>query len=478
MHLPLLLTRLPGGLLLLSVTLGMMACQSPATTSMSTDDPWALAEEIAHTVQAPVFPDTVLSVSDFGARADGIHDDLPALKAAIAACAEAGGGQVLVPAGEYLLKGPIHLRSNLNLHLAKGATLRFSTDPADYLPVVLTRWEGAELMNYSPLIYAFEANNIALTGQGVLDGQASEANWWRWKKQSDFPVAHPEGGQTTSRDLLIEMNRAEVPVKARIFGQGHHLRPNFIQPYRCDNVWIEGVTFRNSPMWIMHPVLCTNVLIEGVKVISHGPNSDGCDPESCRDVVIRDCYFDTGDDCIALKSGRNQDGRRIGAPIERVLVQSCTMKDGHGGIVIGSEVSGGARYIFGEDCQMDSPHLDRAVRVKTNRSRGGEIQHLYFRNLQVGTVREAVVKVNMRYTLDDSISRFMPSVHDIVVENVTASESKYGVQLVGYSDEHPIRGITIRDCRFTGVKQGNLIEHATGLQFDSLYVNGQLMPTP
>jgi polygalacturonase len=437
-----------------------------------------MAQEIAASVQPPSFPDSVFHLLTYEAHADGIHDDLPAFKAAINACAAAGGGQVLVPAGEYLLMGPIHLKSNINLHLAKGATVRFSTKPEDYLPVVYTRWEGAELMNFSPLIYAFEQENIAVTGEGVFDGQASDDNWWKWKRQSNFPVPHPDSGTTTSRDLLIEMNRSEVPIQDRVFGAGHHLRPNFIQPYRCENVWIQGVTFRNSPMWIMHPVQCQNVLIEDVNVISHGPNSDGCDPESCRDVIIRNCYFDTGDDCIALKSGRNQDGRRIGAPIERVLVQHCTMKDGHGGIVIGSEVSGGARYIFGEDCDMDSPNLDRAIRVKTNRSRGGTIEHLYFRNIRVGTVREAVVKVNMRYTLDDTISVFMPQIHDIVVENVTATASKYGVQIIGYSDEQPVRGVTIRNSRFTNVTDGNVFEHATDLKFDSLYVNGELVPTP
>ena len=460
---------------------GQAGClKNPKTEKeANADSPWQMADEIRAAVQAPTFPDATFSVMDHGASADGKTDDLPAFQAAIAACHTAGGGKVQVPAGEYFLQGPIHLQSNVNLHLEKDALVRFSNQPADYLPVVFTRWEGVELMNYSPLIYAFEAENIAITGAGTFDGQADDGHWWPWKSRTEFRIPHPEReGTTTSRDLLIEMNRAELPVEERVFGDGHHLRPNFVQPYRCKNVHIQGVTFKNSPMWIMHPVLCENVLIEGVSVISHGPNSDGCDPESCRDVVIRDCYFDTGDDCIALKSGRNHDGRRIGAPIERVVVQNCTMKDGHGGIVIGSEVSGGARYIFGEDCEMDSPNLERAVRVKTNRSRGGVIEHLYFRNLTVGEVRESVVKVNMQYTLDDTVSIFMPQINDIVVENVTSTASKYGVQLVGYSDEHAISGVTVRNCRFEGVQQGNYLEHVAEATFDSLYVNGELIPSP
>lgn len=460
--------RLRGVLLLCTIVMG---CASPGTPPQESD-PWQLAQEILETVKAPEFPDQTFNVMDYGAFAEGEKDDLPAFRAAILACSEAGGGRVLVPAGTYFLQGPIHFESHVNLHLEEGALVKFSPEPAHYLPVVHTRWEGVECLNYSPLIYAFEKEQIAITGKGTFDGQASEVHWWPWKSTKNFPIMGPDGSSTSSRDLLIAQNREEVLLEKRVFGAGHHLRPNFVQPYRCKQVWIQGVTFRNSPMWVMHPVLCQGVLIEGVSVISHGPNSDGCDPESCRDVVIRDCYFDTGDDCIALKSGRNQDGRRIGVPIERVVVQNCLMKDGHGGIVVGSEVSGGARQIFGEKCRMDSPNLDRAIRIKTNRSRGGTIEQLYFRDIEVGTVKESVVKVNMRYTLDDTISITMPVVRDIRVENVTSAASQYGVQLMGYDDEFPITGVVIRNCRFEGVREGNVLEHATSTVFDSLFLNG------
>ncbi len=455
------------------------SCSDPEQQANQETTAWDMASQILQRVTPPSFPEFIVNVGDRGAVAGDGQDDLLAFRAAITEVSAAGGGRVVVSAGDYLLAGPIHLLSNVNLHLESDAYVRFSQDPQDYLPVVKTRWEGAELMNYSPLIYAYEQENIAITGEGTFDGQADEAHWWPWKSRKDFPVEEfPGGPMTSSRDLLIKMNREQVPVEERIFGEGHTLRPNFVQPYLCKNVWIEGVTFRNSPMWIMHPVECENVLIEGVSVISHGPNSDGCDPESCKDVVIRDCYFDTGDDCIALKSGRNQDGRRIARPIEQVVVTGCEMKDGHGGIVIGSEVSGGARYIFGENCLMDSPNLDRAVRVKTNRSRGGVIEHLYFRNLKVGTVRESVVKVNMQYTLDDSISLFMPEIHDVVVENVQSSSSKYGVQLIGYDQDNPVRGVTVRNCDFDGVESGNLIEYANEIVFDSLLINGALSTVP
>ena len=226
-------------------------------------------------------------------------------------------------------------------------------------------------------------------------------------------------------------------------------------------------------MWAINPVLCENVTIQGVSVFSHGPNSDGCDPESCKNVLIKDCYFDTGDDCIALKSGRNQDGLRLNAPIENVVIQDCIMKDGHGGVVIGSEVSGGARNIYAENCKMDSPNLDRAIRVKTNRSRGGTIENLFVRNITVGEVKEAVVKVNMRYTLDDTITMNIPTVRNIYVEGISSQKSAYGVRILGYDDKHPVSGLSLKNCQFNGVEKGNDIQYTTGLSFVDVLINDE-----
>jgi len=210
-----------------------------------------------------------------------------------------------------------------------------------------------------------------------------------------------------------------------VFGDGSKLRPNFVQPYRCENVLIEGVTIVNSPMWEIHPVLCRNVTVRHVVINSHGPNNDGCDPESCRDVLIEACTFDTGDDCIALKSGRNEDGRRVNVPIEDVVVRGCIMKDGHGGVVIGSEASGGARHIYAERCWMNSPNLDRALRIKTNSVRGGYVEHVYMRDCVVGEVAEAVATVNLFYEEGDK-GTFPPPVRDIELRNVTSRKSQYG----------------------------------------------------
>lgn len=470
--------KLLSGLLFLLLVSCHPSTEETKTTVVAETGPWSKLGEILAQINAPEFADRTFDITAAGAVADGTTDCLPAITTQIAACNTAGGGTVLVPAGDYFVKGPIHLKSNVNLHLEEGATLRFSTTPADYLPIVLTRWEGVECYNYSPLVYAYDQENIAITGKGTLDGQASNDNWWTWASSTKYGWSEGMPGQAgpESRPKLYSWNTNELPVAERKLGAGAYLRPNFLQPYNCRNVLIEGVTFKNSPMWVMNPVLCENVTIQDVKVISHGPNSDGCDPESCRNVLIKGCYFDTGDDCIALKSGRNQDGRRIGRPIENVVIQDCEMKDGHGGVVIGSEVSGGARNIYAENCMMDSPNLDRALRVKTNKIRGGIIENLYFRNITVGEVKEAVLRINMRYAIfSDTTQSFIPVVRNIYVENVTSKKSKYGLLLEGFSENDQIENVHLIDCRFDGVAEGNKIEFAKELSFNDLYINGEKM---
>lgn len=451
-----------------------MSCTSEDPERPEEPDPWTRVGSILERIERPVFPTRNFPVGDFGAIADDSVDDLPAFREAIDSCNASGGGTVQVGAGTYELHGPIHMKSNVHLSLSEGTVLKFSHDPAHYLPVVRTRWEGVECYNYSALIYAYEAENIAITGKGLLDGQADTTNWWPWKgnRHDGWTQGQPSQLDPSSRDRLIQYNREQVPVEERIFGDKGNLRPNFIQPYACKNVHIEGITITNSPMWVIHPVLCENVVVENVTVNSHGPNNDGCNPESCKDVLIQDCLFDTGDDCIALKSGRNQDGRRINRPTENVVIRRCHMKDGHGGVVIGSEVSGGCRNIFAEDCSMDSPNLDRAIRVKTNRSRGGLIENLFFRNIEVGRVKEAVVKVNMRYTLDDTISVAYPEIRNIYVENVNSQESEYGIRILGLDDEHPVSHVSIVNCNFRNVEKGNDIQFIDSLHVENVTING------
>ena len=429
-------------------------------------DAWARADAIVGSIAIPRFPSRDFEITAFGASGDGAASCTAAIRRAIAACRAAGGGRVVVPKGRFLT-GAIRLESGVNLHVAEGATLAFSSDTKEYLPLVFTRWEGVELMNYSPFIYAFEAENIAITGPGTLDGQAGPEQWWNWRG------AGAAGGarQTAARTRLIDMQARGVPVAERVFGDGSFLRPNFIQPYRSRNVLIDGVTILNSPMWEIHPVLCQSVTVRNVTITSHGPNNDGCNPESCRDVLIERCSFDTGDDCIALKSGRNDDGRRLHTPVENVVIRDCTMKDGHGGVVIGSEISGGARNIFAERCRMDSPRLDRVLRLKTNSVRGGVIEGIHMRDVTVGQVAEAIVAIDFFYEEGDA-GTYPPTVRDIDVRNVTSRKSQYAFLLRGYPHA-PITGVRVRDCRFDGVEKADVIESVKDLELSNVLINGR-----
>jgi polygalacturonase len=406
---------------------------------------WSAVPEIIASIKEPQFGHRDFAISDYGAKSGGNSDCGPAFAKAIAACNKAAGGRVLVPEGDWFVRGPIHLKTGVNLHVAQNATVRFSTDPSDYLPVVHTRFEGNELMNYSPLIYADDQNHIAVTGSGTLDGQAAKDNWWEWK-----------GSGKKDSESLRHMGDRDAPLEQRAFGDGHRLRPNFLQFYNCHDVLVEGITVTNSPMWLLHPVLCTNVTIRGVMLTSHGPNNDGCDPESCRDVLIEKCTFDTGDDCIAIKAGRGGDGRRSGVPSENIVVRDCQMKDGHGGVVLGSEMSAGIRNVFVENCQMGSPNLVRAIRLKSNSSRGGYLENLFVRNIHVDQVKEAVVRINLQYEKDRGDQ--LPTVRNIEIANIDAEKCKRPFYFVGLPNAK-ISNVVITDCTFHNASQPSVFEN-------------------
>ncbi|MCX6138718.1 MAG: glycoside hydrolase family 28 protein [Ignavibacteriales bacterium] len=453
---------LPKRLSLIFLFLAATLCLLPVTSPCE-ERGWAQVSSILARINPPTFPDKDFDIPAYGAVTDGKTDCSSAIASAIKACSASGGGRVIVPAGSFL-SGAIHLKSNVNLHLMKGSTIAFSTNPQKYLPLVYCRWEGVECMNYSPLIYAFEQENIAVTGEGTLDGQASNENWWSWKGNKEAGSGKPNQGE--ARKKLNGMGEKGISVSDRVFGEGSYLRPNFFEPYRCKNILVQGVTFKNSPMWFLNPVLCTNVSVLEVKTIGNGPNNDGCDPESCTDVLIRNCYFDNGDDCIAIKSGRNNDGRRVNVPCENIIVQGCTMKDGHGGVSIGSEISGCVRNVFIEDCVMDSPHLDRALRIKTNAVRGGVVENVFMRNISVGQVAEAVIKIDFYYEEGDK-GDFTPIVRNVKVENVQCNKSQFGVWIRAY-DRSPATGIWLENCAFSNVAEPDVLENIR--EFTSLNV--------
>lgn len=441
--------------------------QTTSADAWKTEYPRILAR-----IKPPKFKNKDFPITKFGAIGDGKTLNTEAIKKAIAECAKNGGGRVVVPKGEFLT-GAIHLKSNVNLHVSKDATLKFSTNPKDYLPIVHTRWEGMELMHISPLIYAYEQTNIAITGEGTLDGQG-KAFFWKWHGNPKYGGDPSVISQKAARAKLYEFMDKNTPVSERIFGgETDYLRPQFIQPYKCKNVLIEGVKIVDSPMWEVHPVLCENVTVRKLTIVTHGPNNDGCNPESCKDVLIEDCLFDTGDDCIAIKSGRNNDGRRINVPSENIIVRNCIMRDGHGGITVGSEISGGFNNLFAENNKLDSPNLWTALRVKNNASRGGKLQNFYFRNITIGQVSRAVVEIDFNYE-EGAKGEHIPLVRNYTVENLTCEKGNRAVDLQGL-DNAPIFDVVIKNSSFGTIEKDSIVKNVKGLKLDNVKIGGKVV---
>jgi polygalacturonase len=441
-------------------------------SGISVTDPWKKMESIVKNIPQTHFLDKTYNIKDFGAVADGKTSNTQVFEKAIKECAKNGGGKVIVPNGKYLT-GPIHLESNVNLHLEDQAEILFSTDPEEY-PLVHTSWEGTELMNYSPLIYAKNKTNVAITGKGTLNGQADNSNWWVWSggKSYGWKKGIPSQNDPENREVLIEMAEKGVPVTERIFGEKRYLRPSFVEFFECNTVLVKDIKIINAPFWILHPIKTNNMIIDGVTVNSHGPNNDGCDPEYSQNIIIRNCTFNTGDDCIAIKSGRDADGRRVGIPSKNIIVQNCKMIDGHGGVVIGSEISAGVNNVYVENCVMDSPNLDRAIRIKTNSKRGGIIEDVFVRNLEVGTVKECVLKLNMFYNVYGSqTGNFIPTIRNINLENVTVKNGgKYSIWAEGYK-ESPVENITLKNVKIDKVDSLYLLKNVKNINFINTYIN-------
>jgi len=440
-------------------------------------DSWKAIYRMTAQLQDPQFPDKIYNVIDFGAKGDGKTKNTTAINAAITKCSAEGGGRVLITNGDFLT-GAIHMKSNVELHIDANAVLRFSTDPKDYLPLVRTRWEGDDCYNYSPLIYANGQTNIAVTGKGTLDGQGSTENWWPWKggASNGWVKGTPSQLDKNCRPLLKKYNDTQFPIEKRQMGEGFYLRPQFINFIHCKNVKLEDFTIKNSPFWVIHPLLSENIIVRNVTVNSGGPNNDGCDPESCKNVLIENCTFNTGDDCIALKSGRDFDGRRTNAPIENVIVRNCHMRKGHGGVSMGSEISGGCKNIFVENCEMSSPELDRAILIKTNNSRGGTTDGVYVRNVTVGEVKDAILSINCSYHIDrEGEGKFPPTIKNVYLSNMTSKKSAFAIWLDGIKGITCVDNINVENCVFSGVEQKNQIKNIGKVTLRNVLINGEVV---
>jgi polygalacturonase len=416
------------------------------------------ADRIAASVRRPRFPGREFPITRFGAVGDGAADCTAAFAAAIAACHRAGGGHVTVPAGQFRT-GAIHLRSHVDLHLEAGSVILFSQDPGAYLPAVFTRWQGIELMNYSPFIYCYGQRNVAITGSGTLNGQADASHWWNWKTL-----------ETPDFTALEAMADAGVPVTQRVFGAGHYLPPPMIQPFASDTVLIQGVTIVNSPFWHMNPNLCTNVTVEGVTVNSSGPNTDGCDPESCDRVLIDGVTFSCGDDCIAIKSGRDADGRRVGVPSTNLVIQHCTFANGHGGVTLGSEMTGGVRNVYARDLTMNSPILQSGHRIKTNTLRGGYVINSNVYRVTAATIGGPVLKIEGQYS--GQTGNFPPDVTGITLADWTVGSCQGVWSLTGASAADPIGTVTLQDITVTTSTAANSAQDVSDLVVRDVTVGG------
>jgi polygalacturonase len=420
-------------------------------------DPWETIAEPLRRISAPRIPAGSL-VADLPAAGS---DALPALTAAIAACHAGGGGRVVVPPGRHLLRGPLVLRSRVELHVPAGAELAFSGEPSDFLPPVFQRWEGCEVLSHAPLISARDAHDVALTGDGVIDGGGSRA----------FTAWQPLQGPDQAR--LRDLGRDGVAVGDRVFGAGTRLRPSMFQPIGCERVLLQGVTLRDSPFWVIHPTYCRSVIVRGVTVDSLNHNNDGCDPDSCEDVLVEGCTFRTGDDGVAIKSGRDQDAWRVGRPTRRVLIRDCTLASRINGLCIGSEMSGGVADVFIEDCRV--AEAASALYLKGNRDRGGAIEDIRMRRISVGSASAALIRFEPNYK-GRGAGVHPPAMRRVLIEEVTcALADPYALFIEGDPDR-PVEDVRLSRITVERAARPVWLRHARGVRLEQVRVGGELLP--
>lgn len=404
------------------------------------------------------------NVLKYGAKNDSSKIATVAIKKAIDAASAAGGGTVYFPAGKYLT-GAIHLKSNITILIDAGAELHFSDNFDDYLPMVKSRYEGVDVTSFSPLFYAYKAENISIIGRGLIDGHGKK--WW------DFVEGYKEGQARSKWQIKFdELNKDIVlPDDPKQMKRGF-LRPPFIQTMFCKNVLIDGISIRNSPFWTVNPEFCENVKIHAVTINNpHSPNTDGINPESCKNVHISDCHISVGDDCITIKSGKDAPGRKMATPAENYVITNCTMLSGHGGVVIGSEMSGDVRKIAISNCVFDG--TDRGIRIKTARGRGGIVEEIRVSNIIMKNIRDQAIVLDMQYakTNPEAVSERTPRFRNIHFSNITGQVNQAGY--LNGLEEMPIENITFSDINMDA-KTGFKIGFANKIEFHNVQVNTEL----
>lgn len=425
----------------------------------STQEDWAVASQIVQVIQRPRIPSVQLNVVDAGAKGDGVANDLPVVQGAIDKLSAQGGGKVIVPKGTYFCKGPVVLKSCIELHLEEGATLLFSPEPADYLPVVRSRWEGTELMNYSPLVYAYGLHDIAITGKGTIDGNA-DSTFHEWTKK-----------QKPDQLRLRGYGAEGVPLEERVFGEGTFLRPSLVEIDYCERVLLEDYTATNSPFWIHHLNCSNHVQVRGLNVDSMKANNDGVDVESCKYVVVEENKFHTGDDSVVIKSGRDYDGRQVGKPSKYVVVRKNDM-GGEDGIALGSEMSGGIAYVFFED--NDLRDGVSAVRFKANLDRGATCEHVRVRNMRIANFQNFIwFQLNYPGELGGN---FPTLYNDLVFEDITVESIADKLFEAHAPKGYPLENVVLKNITVKSAGNNNLIlENVDNLRLENVLVGNQRM---
>lgn len=411
-----------------------------------------------------------------GAKADGKHLNTALINNTINRLNAAGGGTLYFPAGTYLT-GAIKLKSNITVELEAGATLLFSDNFDDYLPFVEVRHEGVMMNSFCPLLYAIDAENITIKGEGTLNGQGKK--WWTeffrilvdlkdngmrelnkyqpmWEKANDVKSLYAE----TNEDWHSTLQR-------RFF------RPPFIHPVRCKNFRVEGVKIINSPFWTVNPEFCNNVTVKGITIDNPpSPNTDGINPESCKNVHISDCHISVGDDCITIKSGRDLQARKLGVPCENITITNCTMLSGHGGVVIGSEMSGGVKKVTISNCVFDG--TERGIRLKSTRGRGGVVEDIRVSNIVMSNIQREAIVFNLKYSKmpAEAKSDRTPEFRNIYVTGMTVRDVKTPIKIVGL-EEAPIEGIVLRDIDVINALEKCIFEDCKNIKLENVFIDGK-----
>ena len=440
-------------IILLLLPIFVNACiNDPEKQLIVEKTPWG--EE---TFTYPSIGNTEYPITSFGAKTDIGYNNQQAIQKAIDKCSSDGGGIVVVPSGTWETSY-LTIKSRVNLHLEKGAVLSFSDSIELYNTPTYTRWEGIECMNYHPLIYAKDAHDIALTGEGKINGNGEK--WWKYKK-----IQH-----ITIEELYTQVLN-DVPPNQRnclAFDSGSYLRPSLIQFIDTKNVWVDGIEIMSGPMWTLHFVYCENVIAQDIRVITHGVNNDGLIPDSSKKILIDNCFFSTGDDCIVIKSGLNEDGWRVGKPSERIIIKNCYTQQGHGGVVIGSEMSGGVKNIYAHDCNFSNTQL--GLRIKSMEGRGGYVKNLWLENIRMDSIRDEAIQITMKYGASSIEPRNnkTPDFSNFNFKDIKSSYSKYCIRIVGLEDQK-IDSLTFEGLEMHG-ENGIVISNTENSRFSNIEI--------